>query len=70
MGGFCEHVYNSVIASEAKQSSGYKARLDCFVASLLAMTLKYCPCSIVTISPNSMTPEVIARFVMAGLDPA
>jgi hypothetical protein len=29
---------DSVIASEAKQSSGRKGRLDCFVASLLAMT--------------------------------
>jgi hypothetical protein len=29
----------TVIASEAKQSSVAKKRLDCFVASLLAMTL-------------------------------
>jgi hypothetical protein len=28
----------TVIASEAKQSSGPKERLDCFVALLLAMT--------------------------------
>jgi len=28
-----------VIASEAKQSRGSKQRLDCFVASLLAMTM-------------------------------
>jgi hypothetical protein len=30
----------TVIASEAKQSSAAREELDCFVASLLAMTLR------------------------------
>jgi hypothetical protein len=34
------HKLYSVIASEAKQSSGDTKILDCFVASLLAMTGK------------------------------
>jgi hypothetical protein len=31
-------MFYNVIASGAKQSNGVNARLDCFVASLLAMT--------------------------------
>jgi hypothetical protein len=33
--------HSRVIASEARQSSGFQ-RLDCFVASLLAMTVGFC----------------------------
>jgi hypothetical protein len=33
-----ESIANAVIASEAKQSRAAKKELDCFVASLLAMT--------------------------------
>jgi hypothetical protein len=35
--------HSTVIASEAKQSSFTAAKLDCFVASLLAMTVVALP---------------------------
>src|SRR2546423_7065447 len=48
----------SVIASGAKQSKGDEASLNCFVVSLLAMTLL--PSSAVSsLTTNSMTPEVM-----------
>jgi hypothetical protein len=46
----------TVIASEAKQSMEPQERLDCFVASLLAMTSKHTPAF-----PRRDAPELLRR---------
>ena len=54
---------HTVIASEARQSRAAKTSLDCFVATLLAMTAEGAPRS-----PNYLTtPEVNPAFRRGGL---